>query len=150
MYELSKETINIIKNSAHLVTVHANEITTEMYTLLFSKHPNIKHFFENAPKNQYMILAEALSSFAMNIDNLQLFKPVLKSIARTHTRVKIKPVHYPLLGMILMDAMEKTLGDKATVEFLDAWREAYKFLSITLIDMEKEIYAEQDTANHVS
>lgn len=138
--ELSNLTVNVIKQSATLVTSHAEVITSNMYTLLFKKYPHLEKLFENAPNNQNVILAEAISAYAMNIDKLHLFLPALEVIAYTHIRARIKAIHYPILGMIFIEALENTLGKKATLEFLDAWREAYKYLANVLINMEKEIY----------
>ena len=137
---LSQDAINIIKGTARLVTVNDIKITTRMYQILFSKYPHMKKMFENAPKGQPMLLAESLSAYAMNIERLERLRPALLIIAKTHVRKEIQPGHYPMLGMVLLQAMEEVLGDQATVDFLDAWREAYKVIANMLIEMEKSLY----------
>lgn len=137
---LSQQSINIIKDSALLITANATQITSTMYTMLFEKHPHFEELFKDAPDNQYMILAEALSAYAVNIDNLQRLQPALKVIAVAHVKADIQAFHYPMLGIIFIQALEQSLGDKATIEFIDAWREAYKHISNILIDLEKGLY----------
>ena len=40
--------------------------------------------------------------------------------------------------------MKDVLGDAATPEVLEAWKEAYRALAEILISREREIYEEQD------
>jgi len=137
---LSSQSINIIKNSAELITSNDTKITSRMYEILFLKYPHVQTLFKNAPADQYMRLAEILSAYAVNIDKLERLKPALMVIASTHVGVGIKAAHYPMIGMVLMQAIEDVLGEKATLMFMDAWREAYQIVASTLIKLEEEIY----------
>jgi len=111
-----------------------------MYELLFIKHPELKNLFSHISENQYMHLAETLSAYAMNIGMIERLKPALLAIAQSHSQVKIQPSQYPMVGMALIEAMEEVLGDRAILEFVDAWREAYRFIANILIEMEQEMY----------
>ena len=137
--ELSKKSINIIHNSASLITEKNSEITFKMYEILFNKYPDLKELFKDAPEDQYMKLADALSAYAVNIDHISILKPALKTIANAHIQAGVKHSHYILVGKSLIIAMEDILGDTATPEFLDAWREAYIYLADTLLDMHNEL-----------
>ena len=141
---LSPKTIKIVKESAELITTNDTKITKKMYSILFEKHPNFQVFFKDAPANQYMKLAEALSAYAINVEKLHILRPALSVIAREHVRVKIKPVQYPIIGMALIQAIEDVLGDTASLELIDAWREVYKHIANVLIEIEKEMYALQE------
>jgi len=140
--ELSEKTIITIKEFAPLITTKSLEITEIMYDKLFMKHPQLKPLFIFAPKNQPALIAEALSAYAVNIENLKLFQPALDVIAESHVRMIVKPNHYIMLGPILIESIEDVLGNAATIEFIDAIREAYKYLSDYLINMEFDIYNE--------
>ncbi|MDB2562268.1 globin domain-containing protein [Sulfurimonas sp.] len=137
--ELSVNTVNIIKESAQLVTANALSITENLYQIVFSKHPDISTFFDDAPTNQSSLLAEAISAYAVNIDNLMMLTPALEIIAQTHVRRNIQDTHYIIIGMAFIESLEVTLKEQATLEFLNAWREAYIYLSQILILMEKNI-----------
>lgn len=110
-----------------------------MYDLLFEKHPQLSEIFHDAPKEQPVLVAEALSAYATNIDNLKILEPALVVIAESHARVQLQPIHYVILGPILIKSIEDVLGESATIEFIDAIREAYKYLSDVLIEIEEEI-----------
>ena len=140
---LSQTSIDIIKGSAELITANNIAITKRMYQLLFSKYPNLREYFKDAPEDQYMRLAEALSAYAINIEKLHILKPALSVIARTHVKVNIKPSQYPVIGMVLMQAIEEVLDDKAEIALIDAWREAYQHISSVLIEIEEEMYTLQ-------
>ncbi len=138
--KLSQKSIDIINESAELVTANDTKITTRMYEILFSKYPHIKKLFANAPKDQYMKLAEALSAYAVNIKILDKLTPALEVIALKHVESNIRPGHYSMVGIALLEAMEDVLGERASVEFIDAWREVYKYISDVLIEMENKLY----------
>ena len=141
---ISKKNINIIKNSASLITRNAPQITIRMYEILFTKYPHLKSYFSNAPQNQYMKLADALSAYAINIDKLHIFTPALMVIAQRHTETNIKSGLYPLVGEALITAIQDTLKSVDS-DFIKAWTEAYSYLSGVLIEMETKIYEEQAT-----
>jgi len=139
---LSEKSIETIVATSNMVTTHSSEITTEMYKIMFEKYPHVKELFKDQPENQYMILAEALSLFAVNIDKIEKLTPALEVIARKHVQTNVKRGHYPFVGSSLLIAMETVLEEKATIAFIDAWTEAYKFLSEILIEMEDKMYKE--------
>ncbi|EDZ61451.1 putative globin [Sulfurimonas gotlandica GD1] len=142
MQELSQKHIDIIKESAELITANDLKITNKMYEILFYKYPHLEMLFENAPDNQFMKLAEALSLYAVNIDKIEKLIPALELIAIKHVEVNIRPGHYSMVGMALIEAIEEVLGKMAPIGFIDAWREVYKYVSDILIEMENKLYKE--------
>jgi len=140
--ELSQDIICLIKNLSPIIANKSLEITHLMYDKLFVKYPQFIDMFKDAPKNQPVLLAEALSAYAVNIDNLKILEPALRIIAVTHVAVGVKPQHYRMLGPVLIGATEEAIGKEATIEFIDAVREAYKYISDILIEMESEMYKE--------
>jgi len=137
---LSAKTIEIIKNSAYLVTSNDILITKRMYQIMFSKYPHFEKQFKNTPEDQYMKLAEAISAYAMNIEKIERLKPALRIIARIHVKRNVLPSQYFKVGGVLLEAMEDVLGDRATLEFIDAWREVYNYVARILIEMESGFY----------
>lgn len=139
---LSKKTIEIIKATAAPVAANAEAITTRMYEILFQSHPETKVFFKDADPDQHKKLATAVSAYAANIDNLDVLSKAIEKMATTHVSVKVQPEHYPIVGVSLLSAVKDVLGDAATDEVLEAWKEAYFFLADVLIAREKELYEE--------
>src|SRR4051794_1458050 len=81
---LSARTIELVKQSAPAVAVHASDITKTMYGLLF-KDEHIKALFNQANHgengSQVHALAAAIVGYAQNIDNLAPLLPVIERIA---------------------------------------------------------------------
>ena len=138
---LSQKTVQIVKATAVPVAANAEAITTRMYEILFQTHPETKEFFKDADPDQHKKLAGAVSAYAANIDNLDVLSAAVEKMALTHVKAKVLPEHYPLVGIALLGAVKDILGDAATDEVLEAWKEAYFFLADILIAREKELYA---------
>ncbi len=137
---LSEKTIEIVKATAALVAENSEAITAKMYEILFSTHPELKELFKDADPDQHKKLAGAVSAYAANIDNLDALEKAVEKMASTHVRAKVRPEHYPIVGVSLLGAVKDVLGEAATDEVLEAWKEAYFFLADILIAREKELY----------
>jgi len=138
---LSPKTVEIVKQTAAPVAANAEAITKRMYEILFQTHPETKEFFENADPDQHKKLAGAVSAYAANIDNLGALTQAVKKMSLTHVKNKVQPEHYPIVGVSLLGAIKDVLGEAATDEVLEAWKEAYFFLADILIAEEKELYS---------
>ena len=138
---LSEKTIEICKATAPVIAEHGETITTRMYEILFENYPETKALFGDAPEEQHKILAGAIAAYAANIDNLDVLGKAVEGMAKRHVKTNVKPEHYPMVGVSLLQAIKDVLGDAATEDVIDAWKEAYFFLGDILIAREKELYA---------
>ncbi len=139
---LSPKTIETVKATAPAVAQNAEAITTRMYEILFADFPEVKPLFENGDPQQHKKLATAVSAYAANIDNLEVLSKAVEKMASTHVLKKVKPEHYPMVGVSILKAIKDVLGEAANDEVLDSWKEAYFFLADILIAREKELYAQ--------
>jgi len=131
----------IVKSTAPLLKDRGEEITTAMYEHLFTNYPEAKALFKNASKDQYIKLANMVYAYAANIDKLENLQAGIAKVAQIHVDTKILPEHYPWVGESLLVAIKQVLGDAASDEVMDAWAQAYGFLSTVFIDKEHELYA---------
>ena len=138
---MNEQTKAIIKSTAPVLKEHGEAITTAMYKILFTKHPEAEELFKDAAADQYKKLASMVYAYAANIDNLGALQKGIDKVANIHVTAKILPEHYPWVGEALLGAIKEVLGDAATPEIMDAWEEAYGFLSTVFIAREEEIYA---------
>jgi len=138
---LSPQTQEICKATAPVIAEHGEAITTRMYEILFENYPETKALFGDAPEDQHKKLAGAIAAYAANIDNLDALGGAVESMAQRHVRTNVKPEHYPMVGVSLLQAIKDVLGDAATEDVVNAWKEAYFFLGDILIAREKEIYS---------
>lgn len=143
---MNENTKSIIKATAPLLKEKGEEITSLMYSILFERHPETKELFKDASEDQYKKLANAVYVYALNIDNLEVLQKGIETMAQVHVKTQIKPEHYPLVGEALLSAIKQVLGDAASEDVIDAWKEAYFFLADVLIKKEKQIYSSVKTA----
>ena len=139
--KLSTQTQKICKATAPVIEQHGEAITTRMYEILFENYPEVRPLFGEAPEDQHKKLASAIAAYAENIDNLEVLGSAVETMAKRHVKTKVKPEHYPMVGESLLQAIKDVLGDAATEDVIEAWKEAYFFLGDILIAKEKELYA---------
>ncbi|MCF6340931.1 MAG: globin domain-containing protein [Sulfurimonas sp.] len=136
----SVKSVDILYKTSGLIEKNSIEISKTMYILLFDLHPEFKVLFKNAPSDQHKLLAETMSSYAVNIKNIHILKPALEKIAKTHVNNGVKPYQYKIISHMLLLSYKVVLGDDATDELIDAWKEAIECVSDILIKLEKELY----------
>ena len=130
---------SIIQDTAPLLTTHTYTITSVMFKLLFEKFPQLESLFTYTNKEDFTRMAESISIFAINIDKLHLLTPALLVIAKAHVEADIKKEHYVMIGACFIEAIEEVFKDTMTQEFIYAWKEAYRYLSSILIEMENAL-----------
>ena len=138
--QVSQKTIDIVKSTAPNLKKHGQQITTRMYEILFSNHPEVKPQFnmsDQADGSQPARLATAVYAYATHIDNPEALKSTVEKIVRRHIETKVRPEQYPLVGESLLQAMKDVLGEGATEEVITAWKEAYEALAKVFINNEK-------------
>lgn len=148
---MSAKTIAILKATAPVVQEHGTEITSTMYGTMFSEFPEVQNLFNmshhrvagatkgGAPpgvSRQATALANAVIGFAANCDQLGNLGDAVPRMVHKHVSLDIRAKHYPIVGGCLLRAIKTVLGDAATDEIIDAWKEAYWFLADLLIQAE--------------
>ena len=140
---LSEQTIALVKATVPALQQHGEAITRHFYRLLFSQHPEVKAFFNEAHQaqgTQARALAGAVLAYAAHIDRLHEIAPALPRIIQKHAALGVLPEHYPIVGGVLLQAVREVLGEAATDEIIAAWGEAYQALAELLIAAEEEVY----------
>ena len=140
---LTNETIKIIKSTVPVLEVHGEKITTRFYQLLFQNNPELLNIFNHANQKQgrqQTALANAVYAAAAHIDHLEEIIEDVKLIAHKHRSLGIKPEQYPIVGKNLLAAIKDVLGDAATDEVLNAWKEAYQVIANAFISFEQGLY----------
>ncbi len=139
---LSQEVIKIVKSTAPVLEKNGVLLTKHFYQKLFDNNPEVLPFFNRVNQKkgtQATALARAICAYAKNIDNLGALKGAVEMISHKHFSLKVKPEHYPIVGVNLLESIKDVLGDAATPEIVDAWSQAYFFLADILIEAEKSL-----------
>lgn len=136
-------TISLVKATVPLLQTQGEAITAHFYRLMFTNHPEVKAFFNEAHQasgTQARALAGAVLAFAAHIDRLEALSGALPRIIQKHAALGVLPEHYPIVGRCLLQSIREVLGEVATDEIIAAWGEAYQALAGMLIAAEEEVY----------
>jgi nitric oxide dioxygenase len=146
---LSEKTIEIIKSTVPVLEQYGEQITKHFYKTMLSNHPELLNIFNHTNQKQgrqQKALAAGVYAAAKHIDQLEVILPVVTQIAHKHRSIGIKPEHYPIVGKYLLMAIKDVLGDAATDETIEAWKEAYGVLADVFIQVEAQLYKEAEEA----
>lgn len=134
----------IIKATAPVLAEHGVTITTHFYKTLLDDCPHLKNIFNTAHQStgsQPAALADAVWTYAANINNLGALEAAVSRIGHKHTSMGVAPEHYPIVGKYLLASIKEVLGGAATESILEAWEAAYKQLAAIFIQYEESLYA---------
>ena len=143
---LSQKTIEKVKSTEPVLKEHGLEITKTFYKTMFTNNPEVKEMFnmdKQESGEQPKALAMTILAAAQNIDNLEAISSAVKNIGKSHVASNVKAEHYPIIGQNLLLAIKEVLGDAATDEVLNAWKEAYEVIAKVFIQVEKDMYIDQ-------
>lgn len=140
---LSPSTIDVVKATAPVVAAHVLTITSTFYKKMFHENPETIPFFNKVNQlagHQPQVLADAVVTYALNIDNLGALGGLVGKIAQRHVALAVLPEHYPIVHKNLMASIGEVLGSAVTPEVGAAWSEAVLFLAKVCIDAEEDLY----------
>lgn len=144
---LPQKTIDIIKSTVPVLEKYGVDITKHFYKRMFTNHPELKNVFNQTNQRegkQPQALAATVYAAAANIDNLEAILPVVHLIAHKHRALGIVPEQYPIVGENLLAAIKEVLGDAATDEIINAWKDAYGVIADIFIQVEEELYKQAE------
>lgn len=140
---LSKKTMDIVKSTAPVLAEHGKTITSVFYRNMFAAHPELLNIFNHANQargRQQAALANTVYAAAEHIHDLSPLLPAVRVIAEKHRALGVRAEHYPIVGTHLLGAIKEVLGDAATDDILQSWKEAYGVIADVFISVEKDMY----------
>lgn len=144
---LTTEHITTVKSTIPLLEAGGSAITEHFYKRMFLYNPELKHIFNmtnQATGRQRTALFEAILAYAKNIDNLSVLKHAVERINQKHTTFHIKPEHYQIVGLHLIETLRELLPEQFSFEVEEAWTSAYGVLANIFINREEELYSERE------
>lgn len=155
--EISQETSDTVKATVPALKENGIEIVTLFYDTLFKRYPDLRSQFnldrqrkgatvsktsttDNVP-SQVNALANAVLTYASNIDNVSKIMPAVERICHRHVAHAVKPIQYEAVGECMIYSIGAVLKDNATAQILNAWTDAFQYLAQTFIKTEREIRA---------
>jgi NAD(P)H-flavin reductase/hemoglobin-like flavoprotein len=131
---------NLLKESWTLVQAEADDLANYFYARIFLADPGLRELFPvdmTAPRSR---LLSSLVTVMQTIDDPQRFDEYLKTLGRDHRKFHVVPEHYGIVGTALLDALRVYAGQQWSIEYDQAWRDAYDAMATRMLGG-----AEQDT-----
>ncbi|WP_082684252.1 NO-inducible flavohemoprotein [Lentibacillus amyloliquefaciens] len=138
---LDKEKLEIVKATAPVLKKNSIEIGKHFYELLFTKVPELRNIFNQTNQKrglQQEALVYSVYAAGENIDSMENINQLVERIAEKHVSLGVKPEQYPIVGEVLIEAVQDVLGDAATDDVIEAWRAAYDYIANLFIEIEKK------------
>ncbi|MFV0533408.1 MAG: globin domain-containing protein [Cumulibacter sp.] len=145
---LSPESVSIVKATLPVIGAAIDDITPIFYRRMFTAHPELERDLFNrgnqAQGTQQRALAASIAAYATMLIDEGGPDPrqVLSRIAHKHASLGIKPDQYPIVHEHLFAAIVEVLGEAVTPPIAAAWNEVYWNMAQTLIEIERDLYAE--------
>lgn len=123
----------LLKESWVLVEDHANELAQHLYARIFLADPATRELFPVAMQTQNTHLLEAIVRAIQTIEDPFAFDDFLRTLGRDHRKFHVTPEHYALLGTALLESLRTFAGDQWTIEYDQAWRDAYDAMATKML-----------------
>ncbi|BBZ00731.1 hemin transporter [Mycolicibacterium chitae] len=151
--ELEPHHAEIVKATLPLIGANIDAITGKFYSMMFEAHPELLRNLFNRGNQvsgaQQRALAASIATFATHLVDPELPHPaeLLSRIGHKHASLGVTADQYPIVHEHLFAAIVAVLGaDTVTADVAAAWDRVYWMMAETLIDMERELYAEAGVA----
>ena len=119
----------LLKESWMLVEEQQDRLAGYFYARLFLSQPELRELFPVQMKGQRDRLLEAIVHAMQTIDDPENFDEYLRGLGRDHRKYHAQPEHYDLMGEALLDALRTSAADQWTLEYDQAWQDAYRTIA---------------------
>ncbi|WP_431937342.1 globin domain-containing protein [Micromonospora sp. RP3T] len=119
----------LLKESWALVEEHGERLCGHFYARMFLLDPELRKLFPVQMSGQRDRLLEAIVTAAQTADDPEAFDEYLRGLGRDHRKYHVTADHYATLGVALLDGLRTVAGDGWSLEYDQAWRDAYASIS---------------------
>jgi NAD(P)H-flavin reductase/hemoglobin-like flavoprotein len=119
----------LLKESWTLVEEHQDRVAGYFYARIFLSHPQLRDLFPVQMDVQRARLLGAIVTAVQSLDDPERFEEYLRSLGRDHRKFHVHPEHYDVVGGALIEALRAFAGELWSVEYDQAWRDAYQVIA---------------------
>lgn len=123
------ELARLLKESWTLLEEDREGLGGHFYARLFLLDPDLRQLFPLQMTGQGDRLLEAIITAIHTVDDPESFDGYLRSLGRDHRKYQVSAGHYETIGVALLDALRSRAGDGWSIEYDQAWRDAYTTIS---------------------
>ena len=135
--------LEALETSFDLVAPRGDELMDVFYARLFAAAPAVKPLFAGTDlKKQKRMLLGTLVLLRKSLRDLDAIVPKLRELGARHVAYGARPEHYPVVGGVLIAAMEEIAGDAWRPEYGHAWCEAFAIVAGAMIEGAESVVVE--------
>jgi NAD(P)H-flavin reductase len=129
-----------LKESWSLVEDRQDKVAGYFYARMFLSNPQLRELFPVQMDVQRTRLLSAIVKAIQCVENPERFNETVGSLGRDHRKFRVDPQHYDQVGKALLESLRTFAGEQWSLEYDQAWRDAYQAMSERMIAS-----AEEDT-----
>lgn len=116
--------------------IEPNKLAEVFYRRLFEAYPETRVLFaETDISAQAHKLAATLAIVVTSVEKGENVVPALRTLGERHRTYGVLPEHYPLVGKLLLEVLQDTLGSQWTPAYQEAWSQAFEFMAQTMLSL---------------
>jgi nitric oxide dioxygenase len=122
---VTPDQIALVEDTFATIAPSLDDVADDFYRSLFAADPAVRGLFTadlQAQRTKFVVeLAEIIGALRHH----QVFLGRAEMLGCSHRRYGVTAAHYRTVGVVLLGALARALGEKWTTEVEDAWRLAY-------------------------
>ena len=119
----------LLKESWTLVEEDQDRVAGYFYARMFLSNPQLRDLFPVQMDVQRARLLGAIVTAVQNLEDPERFEDYLRALGRDHRKFHVTPGHYDVVGVALIEALRAFGGSEWSVEYDQAWRDAYQVIA---------------------
>ena len=123
----------LLKESWGYVEDRSDDLANNFYARIFLEDPSLRELFPVAMTEQRTRSVQSLVSIIQMVDDPDSLEGYLSALGRAHRRFHVEPQHYGVVGVALMASLREYAGDRWTIEYDQAWRDAYDTIATRML-----------------
>lgn len=123
----------LLKESWTLVEEQQDKVAGYFYARVFLAAPQLRDLFPVQMDVQRARLLGAIVTAVQTLDDPDRFDEHLRSLGRDHRKFHVHPDHYDVVGEALLEALRTFAGQAWSIEYDQAWRDAYDVIARKMI-----------------
>lgn len=129
---LSPEDIMLVRATFAQVAPIRLQAADLFYRRLFEVAPDLRRLFPADLHEQKQKLMAMIGTAVGALHDLDALVPRVKALGMRHVAYGAEPVHYEVVGEVLLWTLERGLGSAFTPQARAAWTKVYGVLSATM------------------
>lgn len=117
--------VGVIERSFGQVAPHADAVVSRFYDSLFGQYPRTRGLFKGPIDEQKQHLIAALVTIVQSLRKPGELSAYLKMLGGRHVAYGVAAGDYAIVGRMLIESMQQTLGDAWDPAWTPEWEEAY-------------------------